>query len=125
MTNAFDQWRVVVVPFPFADGPKVKNRPAVVLSSRAFNESGNTVMAMITSARHSLWPGDVALDHEAAGLPKPCVVRPKVFTIDNRLIRAALGALAPNDIDRVAHELRMYFPCPQAAGRRAMTPSPS
>ncbi len=83
------------------------------------------VMAMITPARHSLGPGDVALDHEAAGLRKPCVVGLKVFTIDNRLIRAALGALSPEDAGRLAHELRMYFPCPQAAGKRATSPSPS
>ena len=119
MSNAFDRWRVVIVPFPFVDGPRVKNRPALVLSSRPFNESGSTVMAMITSARHSLWPGDVLLDHQAAGLPQPCMARLKIFTIDNRLILGALGRLIEKDIGRILRELRLYFPCVS----RATSPS--
>ena len=43
--------------------------------------------------------------HQAAGLPQPCLVRFKVFTLDERLILKTLGDLAPPDRDGVAAQL--------------------
>ena len=82
-----DAWEIVVVPFPFTDGPGTKQRPALVLSDLDFNrQSGHSILAMITSAAHSEWPGDIPLDPSVIGLHKPCVIRMKFFTLDNRLI---------------------------------------
>jgi hypothetical protein len=39
---------------------------------------------MITSAEHSSWPGDTAINLQE--LRKPCIIRMKFFTLDNRLI---------------------------------------
>ena len=33
----YERFDVVVVPFPFVDSPTTKPRPALVLSTRAFN----------------------------------------------------------------------------------------
>ena len=88
------QWDVVVVPFPFTDGPGNKRRPAVVISPGDFNqEAGHSVLVMITSAGHSTWPGDLALDHKRLGLHKPCMLRMKFFTLDNRLIERLITTL--------------------------------
>ena len=47
---------VVVVPFPFTDRHAAKRRPALVLSSRSFNQaSQHSVLAMIASAEQSGW----------------------------------------------------------------------
>ena len=105
-----DQFDVAATPFPFADGPDVKLRPAVVLSTRAFNEFGMTVMAMVTSAKHSKMPGDVVLDYQAAGLPHPCMARLKIFSIDNRLIEEWLGEMAEKDRASLTRELRRFLP---------------
>lgn len=72
---------VVAVPFPFTDRPAVKRRPALVVSSAAFNQAhAQSILAMITSAR-STWPSDVALrDWRQAGLHVPCPVRLKLFS---------------------------------------------
>lgn len=43
-----EQWEVVIVPFPFGTQPGNKRRPALVLSKRAFNQHGSTVLAMST-----------------------------------------------------------------------------
>lgn len=51
--QAGDQWEVVIVPFPLSTQPGNKRRPALVLSKRAFNQHGSTVLAMITTARTS------------------------------------------------------------------------
>lgn len=90
---------IVVVPFPFTDREATKRRPALVLSTASFNQkSGHGVLAMITSAEHSLWPGDHPIeDLETAGLPTECLVRFKLFTLDQRLVIRKAGVLGATD----------------------------
>lgn len=105
-----DRWDVVVVPFPFVEGPGEKRRPALVLSGPEFNRTGHTILAMITTRDHHPWPGDTALqDPQAAGLPAQCLVRLKLFTLDNRLIRRRAGHLAAVDAEAVERNLRRYL----------------
>lgn len=97
----FERYTVVRVPFPFTDRNTSKNRPALVLSDpTAFNiPAGHSVMAMITSEVNARWPLDCTLtDLLAAGLPAASKVRFKLFTLDHRLVRGAIGKLAPADI---------------------------
>lgn len=102
-----DPWDMVVVPFPFSGKPGAKRRPALVLSARAFNDAGHTVFAMVTSTGHGPWPGDTGIgDPVAAGLSVPCLVRMKLFTLDNRLILKRMGTLAAKDAKAVADALR-------------------
>ncbi|WP_414675675.1 type II toxin-antitoxin system PemK/MazF family toxin [Methyloceanibacter sp.] len=65
-----EPYSTVVVPFPFIDRALAKPRPALVLSSKNFNEAnGHTLLAMITTAARSRWPNDQEIsDIEAAGL---------------------------------------------------------
>jgi mRNA interferase MazF len=106
-------YSVVVVPFPFIDRTVVRRRPALVVSEESFNSAHDAlVLAMITVARASDWPSDVVLrDWQAAGLRIACLVRMKLFTLDNGLILDQLGTLTSTDRDRVAATLRpMLFP---------------
>lgn len=106
-----DRWDVVLVPFPFTEGPRAKRRPALALSNPGFNRSGHTVLAMITTREHNPWPGDTEIEHHrAAGLPLRCLVRLKLFTLDNHLILRRLGSLAPSDAARVEHNFTRYLP---------------
>lgn len=95
----FDAADVIIVPFPFTDRNTTKRRPAVVISAAAFNAAtGHIVAAMITSARTSVWGSDIPLtDLAAAGLPTPCVIRLKLFTLDAGLIVRTAGRLSPGD----------------------------
>ncbi len=105
-----EAWDVAVVPFPFTDRPVVKRRPALVLSKHAFNEEGHTVLAMITTAAHHKWPGDVEIeDLRSAGLHARCLVRLKLFTIDNRLILRKLGHLGTGDRRSATGGLRKHL----------------
>ncbi|MDA2926185.1 type II toxin-antitoxin system PemK/MazF family toxin [Acidobacteria bacterium AH-259-O06] len=105
----FEQWDVVVVPFPFTEKPTTKRRPALVASKRAFNENGHSILAMITTKAHHPWPGDVELkNYTTAGLDLACIVRLKLFTLDNRLIVKALGHLSETDRRMTAESLRTY-----------------
>ncbi len=102
-----EPWDVVIVPFPFTDSPASKRRPALVLSSQEFNQSaGHSVMAQITSAKRSSWQGDLIIQHAEAGLPAACLVRMKLFTIDNRLIQKRAGRLSDADQQQVRSGLR-------------------
>lgn len=100
-----------MVPFPFTDRATVKRRPALVLSSKAFNRHGYSVLAMITSAAHQPWPGDTSLqDLRSAGLEAQSRVRLKIFTIDNRFIVRRIGTLGSLDREAVAGELEAFLP---------------
>jgi mRNA interferase MazF len=90
---------VVIVPFPFTDIGHAKPRPALVLSSEAANDAtASTILAMITTAANSRWATDVPLKGlEKAGLKSACLVRVKLFTLDNRLISRRVGALTGQD----------------------------
>ncbi len=95
----FNPGDVVVVSFPFSDRDASKRRPALVCSSTAFNSSSrHVVLAMITTASHNTWPGDVALrDLAPTGLPVASIVRWKLFTLDATLVLRRAGALSPRD----------------------------
>lgn len=43
---------------------------------------------------------------QETGLSLPCIIRPKLFTLDNRLILRKLGALGAEDAGRARELLR-------------------
>lgn len=105
-----EQGDLVVVPFPFTEKPGNKRRPAVVLSGESFNDHGHSVLLMVTTKAHPPWPGDTDIhEHRSAGLSSPCLVRLKVFTLDNRLIVKKLGSLSSRDRRRVVDHVRRYL----------------
>ncbi len=95
----YARFDVVIVPFPFTDRPVLRRRPALVVSATEWNAaSGHVVAAMITSARQSAWPNDVPVtDLAAAGLRASCVVRAKLFTLEEELVIRRAGSLASAD----------------------------
>jgi mRNA interferase MazF len=99
LSTIFEQFEIAIVPFPFVDAPRTKPRPALVLSVAAFNRrNGHTLLAMITTAEHTRWPSDYAiLDLAPTGLRVGCVVRWKLFTLDNRALRRRIGHLGEPD----------------------------
>ena len=107
--NAFD---VVVVPFPFTDRTTTKRRPALILSyAQMFNKKvGQSVMAMITSAKNSDWPLDIEIqDLDSAGLPSASIVRMKLFTLDEQLIIRKAGVLCRIDQSKVVESLKQLL----------------
>ena len=104
------QWDVVVVPFPFSDRPGRKRRPALVLTNSSFNRAGHTVLCMITSTGRADWPGDVEIkDLRSAGLSARCLVRFKLFTLDNQLILKSIGRLDAADLGSVSGNLKAFL----------------
>jgi len=62
---------------------------------------------MITSARHSSWPMDIQiLARKTTGLPKPSIIRMKIFTLDNKLITKKIGKLSKIDSEKVIQNIK-------------------
>jgi mRNA interferase MazF len=119
-TAIYEQFDVVVVPFPFTDINATKRRPALILSDAipegiplriAFNTAiGRSVMAMITTATHSSWLLDVRITNlQAAGLKTPSIVRMKLFTLEHSLIVKRIGKLTVTDRGSVKKALKQLF----------------
>jgi mRNA-degrading endonuclease toxin of MazEF toxin-antitoxin module len=96
----FEFGDVVLVPFPFTSMTASKQRPAVVVSTRAYNSAKpDIVMMAITSQRRPMPSlGEVWLsDWQSAKLLKPSVVKPVFATLEQRLINRQLGTLSGAD----------------------------
>lgn len=94
---------IVVVPFPHADLPTEKRRPALVISRPEVEIAhGWLWLAMITSAPGDLLYGDAPVtDLPSTGLARACRVRAsKTVTLDRTLVIRRSGALVA--ADRVA-----------------------
>ena len=56
------------------------------------------MLRMITTQAEPPWPADHRIGNLAqAGLPVPCIVRLKLFTLDNRLLERRIGCLGTGD----------------------------
>ena len=104
-------WDVAVIQFPFVDSPKSKPRPVLVLSSEAFGEENNHLVAtMITSAGHEPWAGDTEInDLQRAGLKKPSIIRLKLFTLDLQLNPRKIGELSGEDQKSFRRKQQTYL----------------
>ncbi len=102
----FEPFDIVVVPFPFTDRKAARRRPALVVSSTEFNRGHrHAILAMITSTSGE-WPSDVIIQAwREAGLNVPCMVRFKLFTLDDDRVLRKLGTLSPRDRQAVGSAL--------------------
>jgi mRNA interferase MazF len=97
----FEFGDIVLVPFPFTNQTTSKKRPAVIVSSRAYNTSGPdvVVMAVTSQLRPGRGPGEVWVDRwQAAGLLKPSAVKPVFATLEQALILRPPGVLGAVDL---------------------------
>ncbi len=108
----FDRGDVIRVPFPYTDRPIRERRPALVVSEGGIGQGKCLLwVAMITSAEHRAWPGDVPFGdrYREAGLPAPSIIRPcKLATIESRHAER-LGHLDASLVREVMSILRGYL----------------
>lgn len=100
--NSYQFGDLVLVPFPFTDQTATKQRPAVVVSSAAYNtQRPDLIMMAVTSQlKPSTIVGEVEIiEWQKAGLLKPSVIKPVIATIEKSLVRKPLGALEEKDLE--------------------------
>jgi mRNA interferase MazF len=91
---------VVLVPFPFTNQAASKKRPAVIVSSEAYNRAkpDAMVMAITSQLRPSPALGEVWIGQwQAAGLIKPSSVKPVFATLEQAMIIRQLGTISNGD----------------------------
>jgi mRNA interferase MazF len=96
----FEFGAIVLVPFPFTSQTVSKKRPAVVVSSRAYNAAKPDIvmMAITSQLRASATFGEVWIqDWQATGLLKPSAIKPVFATLERTLVIRQLGALVSAD----------------------------
>ncbi len=91
---------IVLVPFPFTNQTAIKQRPAVVISGRSYNQARPDLlmMAVTSQLRPAATLGEVWLsDWRADGLLKPSAVKPVIATLEQGLVIRRLGAVSKQD----------------------------
>ena len=99
-TTSYSFGDIVLVAFPFTDQLGSKKRPAVVVSSNAYNRQRPDVilMAVTSQVRHVPGFGEVLIQEwRSAGLIKPSAVKPVLFTAEKRILLKRLGRLKEGD----------------------------
>ena len=99
MTN-YNFGEIVLVPFPFTDQTGAKKRPAVVVSSTAYNLAriDLILMAITSQVRKPIKSDEIEIiNWQKAGLLKPSVIKPVFTTIEKNLILRQLGNLENGD----------------------------
>jgi mRNA interferase MazF len=104
----FKRGTVVLVPFPFTDLSALKRRPAVVISSDAYNATtGDVIIAQITSRVNSPpRPGDHLIRQwRQAGLAAPSLARARMTTLHASIVVKPLGAMPHQEMSAVNRAL--------------------
>lgn len=92
---------VVLVPFPFTNQSGTKKRPAVIVSSNAYNAKrlDLIIMAITSQVRTPLGFGEALVaDWQTAGLIKVSVFKPVLSSIEQALVIRQMGSLSAADI---------------------------
>lgn len=95
---------VVLVLFPFTDLESFKKRPALVLSTEAYQRKHKDVIILALTSQ-SQPSRENQIHWQRAGLPKPTWLKPVVATISLNLISRQLGHLDRSDWGKVTKEL--------------------
>ena len=97
----FEFGDVVLELFPFTNQAALKQRPAVVVSSGAYNTSKPDIIVLAITSQVRPIPtiGEVRIsDCQFANLLKPSVIKPVFATLEQALIVRRIGVLQPYDL---------------------------
>lgn len=103
---------VVLISFPFTDQIGSKQRPAAVISTGAYNRARPDLILIAITSRFRNPPGfgeQPVGEWREAGLLKPSVIKPVIFTAEKGLIRKRLGAFVEEDQERVQSIIRLVI----------------
>ncbi|HJX17321.1 MAG TPA: type II toxin-antitoxin system PemK/MazF family toxin [Acidiferrobacterales bacterium] len=105
----FEFGDIVLVPFPFTDQSATKKRPAVVVSSQAYNtmRPDLIIQAVTSQIGTSNTFGEVVVNQwQQAGLLKPSAIKPVITTIEKSIVIKPMGRLTPQDREALVECLK-------------------
>lgn len=110
--TSFEFGDIVLVPFPFTDQSAAKKRPAVVISSQAYNSERPDliIMAVTSQIKPTSSIGEIIVqDWQGAGLLKPSAIKPVITTIEKPLVIKTMGRLKEDDQQAVRGSLEVIL----------------
>lgn len=109
--TAYSRGDIVLVNFVFADESGVKRRPAVIVSSDAYNNGRDeAIIAAVTSRTDRVLVGDhLIADWQGAGLLSPSVATGIIRTIKQSIIGRKLGSMTISDMAAIDSRLRLIL----------------
>ena len=110
-TTTYSRGDVVLVNFLFSEETGAKRRPAVLVSSDAYQRGRWEVIASaVTSNTERILAGDSLLrDWQETGLLFPSVATGVIRTIKQGMIVRSLGSLSSRDMEAVERHLRVIL----------------
>ncbi len=110
--TAYEKGDVVLVPFPFSNQIDHKKRPAVIISSTAYNNVSQDVviMAITSQIGKAIVIGECLITNwQEAGLLKPSAIKTAISTIEQSLILKKMGRLSQNDLLSMEGALKEFL----------------
>lgn len=105
----FKQGEIAIVPFPFTDLSAVKQRPVLILSNQAYNQSSEDLITCGITSNLKDAPHSVMIDAtgiETGNIPKISRIKAdKLFTINKSLIRKKIAKVNNRIMKEVREEL--------------------
>jgi mRNA interferase MazF len=106
---AWDRGDVVLIPFPYSDLNTVKTRPAVIVGNPDYQVVRHELLLTYLTAQISQshpYLDHLLVDWHTAGLLKPTLMKPRLATIHETLVRHHVGKLSAGDMIEVDQRLR-------------------
>ncbi len=102
---------IIAVPYDYSDLTGSKVRPALIVSSDAYNRTRPDVVAAgISSQIAKSGPYDHTLiNWSAAGLRYPSLVRGRLLTLEQSLIRRIIGRVSASDLAAFEQRLAAFL----------------
>ncbi len=109
--TVYSRGDVVLVGFVFSDESGKKLRPAVVISSPAYNRARQEVIvaAITSNVRRRFFGDHLITNWKAAGLLFPSLVTGILRTIKQTMIARKLGSIPKPDMAAIDLELRRFL----------------
>jgi mRNA interferase MazF len=106
--TVYNRGDVVLVGFVFSDESGRKLRPAIIISSTAYNRARQEVIlaAVTSNVRRRLFGDYLIANWKEAGLLFPSVATAILRTIKRTMIERKLGSIPKTDLETFDRELR-------------------
>lgn len=107
MLERYELGELVLLSFPYTDGVREKQRPALVLLDAGDED---ILLARVTSQLTDTVYDASLQDWEEAGLLLPSVARlHKLATLEKQLVKRRIGAISMPDLVRVRETIRRIW----------------
>ena len=107
--TTYERGEVVLLRFPFTTFVRGKHRPAVIVSTDAYNQAGHDVIAaaITSNLKAARRPEDYLLSYwREAGLIKESLVKIALFTVEKSLVIRKLGKMEETDMEGISKGLK-------------------